>query len=721
MHKTESRVSELVRWNAKKGGRYVQAMGLDLTREVEGRVGKVYGIMAVDAPARVGEALFAHVDDAFGRGVLEALRKGGPDASHEQIFEIAIAHVNHAVSRMFGEHGFGIEPEYVSAALLSMREHDVVAAVWGRPSILLFHASPGRSAKILDLVDESTAEPPPFRTAPLRRCFGSVLSGRIGMNDRLLLATQDLRDILAAEELESYATAEDHATATALIRERLSPTTDDVSIAALVLDIALVRYLEDAKETKPSTTQASLANLRVIESRTREVMSPSPLAAIQKKVFAAASAATESLQAFGKKESTMEHRGTSAPTTSKEPLFHTVLSVTKDAVRASWHGIQTTIRILRSKDERNRTAMTVITHFNELSASSRYLFFGALFLVASFNTSVLVGSWQQSFAATAAVAEQRYTSVTQKIDSAESSIVYKDENQARQLLGEASAAIAALPDKKSKDATRKAALQKRVTEVREELRHLVQLASPTVIVSTPSDIVRLEIVDGGVTWSAAANGDVFRDAKKVGTVPGGKTPTIFTASSTGLLAASGTGDALLIGPDGKSTIKKIEADPQGGAITDAELYNSRLYVLDAAHNRILRQASDDAGFAKPQFYLKDGTDVSKGVSIAVDSALYVLNADGSILRIMRGTQEPLGVVAADPPVTAPKRLRVATDGDLYVLDSTSRIIHYNKTGALVAQYVSPSLEGATDFTFDSKTRTALVSVKNQVMKFSLPQ
>ena len=733
MTRTEARVSELVRWNAKKGGRYVQAIGLDLTKEVENRVGKVYAIMMVDAPARVGEALFAHIDDAFGRGVLEALRKGGPEASHEHVFEIAIAHVNHAVSRMFGEHGFGIEPEYVSAALLSLRENDVVAAVWGRPSLLLFHASQGRAAKILDLVDESESAPPPFRTAPLRRCFGSVISGRIGMNDRLLLATQDLRDLLGEDELETYASATDHATATALIKERLSPATDNVSVAALVLDIAQVRYVEDAVNSAPATTQSSLANLRMLESHTREVMSPSPLAAIQKKVFAAAGAANESLQqVFSKKKKTEQTstRASVAHPSEKKPILTLCISFVKDVAHRTQQVTLATIRVLRSKDERARVTTTVVSRFNELSPSSRYLFFSALFLIASFNTSVLVGSWQRSYTALTASAEERYTVIGENIDNAESSIVYKDEEQARQLLAKATAAITALPAKKSKEKAKKAVLEKRAEEVRTELRPLVQLAPPTVVGAIPEEnasIVKLAAADGGMTWSASSNGDIFRSVttgaamKKIGTVPGEKIPTVFTVNDTHVLAASNVGDAVIIDSDGKLVDKKIEQDPQGSAITDAQLYNGRLYVLDAAHNRILRQSPNDAGFSKPQFYLKDGTDVSRGTSIAIDSAIYILNNDGSILRIMRGAQEPFGVVAADPPVSAAKRLRVADD--LYVLDSApARIIRYNKkTGALVAQYVSPSLEGATDFTFDTKMHTALVSVKNQLLQFSLPK
>ncbi|HSD12532.1 MAG TPA: hypothetical protein VLC10_03160, partial [Patescibacteria group bacterium] len=114
--------------------------------------------------------------------------------------------------------------------------------------------------------------------------------------------------------------------------------------------------------------------------------------------------------------------------------------------------------------------------------------------------------------------------------------------------------------------------------------------------------------------------------------------------------------------------------------------------------------------------------LSQAVSMAIDGSVYVLRKDGSISRIVKGLQEQFAVSPADPPVTAPLRLRTEEASDLFVLDSSpARILRYNKkTGVLMAQYVSDSLKGATDFAIDAKGTTALVSVNNQILRFALP-
>lgn len=759
MQKTESRVNELVRWNAKKGGRYVQALALDLSREAEARVGKVYGIMAVDAPNNVGEALFAQVEDAFGRGVLEALRRHGVEAGHEQTFEFAITQVNHAVSRMFGERGFGIEPEFVSAALLSLKDNDVVAAVWGSPSVLLYHSSPDRPAKVLDLVDDSAAEPLPFRAAPAKRCFGSVISGRIGSRDWLVLATQDLRELLGNGELEACTASDDHAAATALIRERLAPTRDELSIAALVLDVAPVRYLEEPSVAKPTGPQSSLADLRMLQSRTSDVLSPFPLSIIQKKIAGAAIAAGEKLRSLrrARSEDVMFPAGTRTPaaragdegvrgqelTVAEAPKEreHAVISTAyaaKDALYAAGRRVASAAKAALTPARRHQAATAAVERFNALAPRRRLLLFFAMFLVASFNASVFVGSLQRARTDVISAREGRYAAAEQKIDSAEASMIYKDDDRARKLLGEATAAIAALPGKRSKNKDKKDALQKRVADAYEQLRHAVALPPPEIVATVATNggrpsLSRIAFLKkDGVIWSASDKGEIFRvsaadgTARKAATVAGGAAPRVFVAVPAGLIAASGSGEAAFVPDKGETAYKKIAMDPssRNGAVSDADIYNSRLYVLDAEHNRILRHSPDAAGFGKPQFYLKDGTDVSRAVSISIDGAVYVLNSNGSVLRLVKGVQETFAAARADPPMTDAKRIRVAADSDdLYILGgSPARLLRYNKkSGSLMAQFTSPSLEGATDFAVDAKNKTALVSVRNQLLKFTLPQ
>lgn len=885
MPQSQSRVSQLVRWNARKSGRYVQAMTLDVSHEAQGRIGRVHALLAADAPAKTGEALFAHLEDAFSRGVADAIRKLPADAGQEQIFESAVASVNMAVSRVLGENGLQLEPEYVTAALLSVKDHEIVAATWGRPYILLFHPLPGDSGrcKIFDLVDDSGTEQQHYRAAPVRRCFGSVISGRIGKRDRMLLSTEDLTSVPGMEPIEQIIMTEDPEAATELVQERLAPIKEDLPLAMMVLDVTQVRYVEQLPEARPTaeerpgSTHASLAKLRKTESRTSEIMSPSPLSHLAKKGFVAFGGLAENLKkmASGAAAATQEklkemHESRKealeeklhlmpevAPVSTKSEAAEAAMTedehaiyiaapepsaavIEAPAVETAAPSIEETAQaetnealfdilppeireaaveapadvaveedalvtmadlndviedvgkptpahpvpheseteempplfILTAANEAEKRRETAVVAaaaepetqavdaepeitvvpvsyerfslrkkaddfmngfvggFNALAPKSRILLFTALTLTMAFNDSVLVGSWQRKFEELGAAEEKRVSVIEQKIDAAEASMIYRDENRAKTLLAEATAAIETLPEKKPKDAEKKAELKSRVAASQDALRHVVTLAAPEVVATVAAEGKQVALAKlamrGESAWTMSADGDIFRVNLKDGAttkVADVSQPKALIAAGDGILAVGDGGTGRFVSPAGKASDRPVQTDADA-RINDAEIYGSRLYVLDAAHNRIVRHAAEGTGYGKAQSYMKDGTDLSNAVSLAIDGVVYVLKADGSVVRIAKGSHEDFAVAEADPPVTAAKRLRTNANAKfLYVLDGApARILKYNKdTGFLVAQYSSPSLEGATDFTVDEKAKTATVAVGDKLLKFGLPE
>lgn len=755
-------MSQLVRWDAKKGATFVQSLSLPLDKETADRVGRVYGIIAADTKGRKGEALAAHLEDAFTRGAAEAVRKLPGDAPQDQLFEAAIARVNHAMNRLFGEYGLDVEPERVTSAIIAVREHDVVAATWGKPTVLLYHPLPGGRAKVFDLVDDSKAEAPaPFKTANVRRCFGSIIAGRMGKKDRLLLSSHDLRPYLGDEKLEATVVANDPVAATAVLGQLLAPVREDIAVAALVVDVAEIRYVETdpslspaAKPAPTSATSASIAKLLKTQSETGETMAPSLIGDIGKKMTglfghpapepATPRASAPAAQAVPSPAPMQQ--AAAAPEAPSVPAAIVVAKGAKAAGRgiaaagkASWSLLTT----LANKDKRraaiggmrertDRAMNGLVDRFNALSTVSRVLFFVALSLVMVARVGIAVASVERAQEEKIAMQERAVASVQQKIDSAEASLIYRDEGRARELLAEATASVNALPEKKPTEQQAKDGLRKKIAAAYDELRREVKLGQPEIVASittgaeTPS-LAKIASADG-VLWSVSSKGEIFKvsvadgAAEKVADAPGGNAPAMFFTLGKDVFAAAKDGSGTMVTLAGKTNARTVDFQGAESSVSDADVYNARLYVLDAAHNRIMRHPAVDKGFGQAQGYLKDGTDLSQAVSMAIDGAVYVLRKDGSISRIVKGLQEQFAVSPADPPVTAPLRLRTEEASDLFVLDSSpARILRYNKkTGVLMAQYVNDALKDATDFAIDAKGTTALVAVHNQIIRFALP-
>ncbi|MEY4744931.1 MAG: hypothetical protein RL272_876 [Candidatus Parcubacteria bacterium] len=752
-------MSQLVRWDAKKGATFVHSLSLSLDKETADRVGRVYGIIAADTKGRKGEALAAHLEDAFTRGAAEAVRKLPGDAPQDQLFEAAIARTNHALNRLFGEYGLDVEPERVTSAIIAVRDHDVVAATWGKPTVLLYHPLPNGRAKVLDLVDDSRAEAAaPFKTANVRRCFGSIIAGRMGKRDRLLLSSQDLRPCLGDEKIEATVVANDPASATAVLNQLLEPIHEAIAVAALVVDVAEIRYVESdpslapaAKAAPASATSASIAKLLKTQSETVETMAPTLMGGIGKTVTGLFSHAPQAAAPAQKPPAAPASQTPSpAKVPQARPKSAAAAAYVAEGAKAAARGAMIVLRAiwsflaasfngekrrdaLRSVRERTDRAMNgLIDRFNALTALSRILLFAALSLVLVAKGGVFIAALNRAKEERIAVQERALTGVQQKIDSAEASMIYRDEARARQLLADATAATDALPEKKPAEQQAKEGLRKKIAAAFDELRHEVRLGQPELVANitsgtgTPS-LAKLAAADG-VLWSVSSKGEIFKvtaadgAADKVADAPGGAVPAIFFTIGKDVFAAAQDGAGKIVTLAGKTNARTVDFKGADSAVSDAGVYNARMYVLDAAHNRIMRHPAVDAGFGQAQFYLKDGTDLSQAVSMAIDGSVYVLRKDGSIAKIVRGLQETFAVSPADPPVTAPLRLRTEENSDLFVLDSSpARILRYNKkTGVLMAQYASDSLKGATDFTIDAKGTTATVAVNNQVIRFALP-
>jgi len=319
-----------------------------------------------------------------------------------------------------------------------------------------------------------------------------------------------------------------------------------------------------------------------------------------------------------------------------------------------------------------------------------------------------------------------FQEIAKKIDSAEASMIYKDDERARTLLAEAYARLESLMPTTEEETSRREQLALRIAGELAELRREVTLAEPVWESTTEARIKLMTLSDDDV-WVVGDNGDVTlidRETENLATVahaPGDTAPDALLPYGDGVLLVSADSRPLLANSDGVTQSLNAATND---TVTDARLFGSRLYYLDAAHNRILRHVAVTGGWSAAQHYLKDGTDLSNAVSMIIDGSIYVLNSDGSVTKLHQGKKADFSVQLPDPSEVNAVRLRSPADSDyLYVLDSSAgRIIMYEKlTGDLVVQYRSDNLVGAADFVISDDENAVTAAAGNAIFRFDLPQ
>ncbi len=165
---------------------------------------------------------------------------------------------------------------------------------------------------------------------------------------------------------------------------------------------------------------------------------------------------------------------------------------------------------------------------------------------------------------------------------------------------------------------------------------------------------------------------------------------------------------------------------KGTAIAD---YSNRIYMLDGDEGQVYKYTYKGTmeRFGVAEEYIIDKTDVKGAVDVAIDGSVYVLTADGEILKFYAGEKVDFFVNKA-PAAKIANPLRIYTNeklNDVFVLDGVGRrVFVYGKetsTGDLTykAQYLFDGVSELRDLYVDSVTNTLYVMSGGKVFRKSL--
>ncbi len=767
-----SGLGKLAPWKTKKIESYVRTLSLKVPREATGRLGDVQGLIGTVSDTKTGNILSANIEESFCDGLNQAIKTLPFSAGLETTFETAVGRVNVMLQRLLSDRGLAVDPAEAHGVIIAQRGRDVAAAVWGRPSLILFRRGIEGGPKLYDVL-ETEAEGPATESG---FGFTNLISGKISGKDRMVVANRNLLELLDRQALQEILSAPRTDTVTMLLRDALVARHENLDLAMLLLDghaSSDMTSIPEPAEEKPkdkavkmnkpvsapvqAVTKTSPANTvvppGVPAERQKNELNLAQRTSAAKKMFmsakknlAKASTTTAALaRAAGQKiaqtSKTVGKKAINALTVEKEHGLNDIKPVEppkravplKNALaKKETQELQkekaTPAEKHPAKKERRHPLDYLVDKWNSLNGHSQNLFLGALVLIFVANTSVAAMGWSKQQEQEVANYEKKISEIRQQLDSAEASMIYRDEDRARRLLDEAAAAVALLPFDNDERSGTRTNLEDELKVKYAGLRHALILESPEVLstVVTPEGAPELTGLTeaNGALWAVATSGAVFKiaddgSAEGVHTLEGGQ-PDIFIAHKNGILA--GNKDFLyLLSPNGQATPLKISAEDYELAIDDVATYGSRLYLLDSAHNRILKFASVPGGYASPAVYVKDGTDLSRASSLAIDGSVYALASDGTITKMLSGNATDFSADPTDPPLVSPIVLRTADEkSDLYVLDTGHpRVVRYDKeNGNVLAQYESDELRGATDVRIDEASNAIIVTKDNRLLRFT---
>jgi hypothetical protein len=121
-------------------------------------------------------------------------------------------------------------------------------------------------------------------------------------------------------------------------------------------------------------------------------------------------------------------------------------------------------------------------------------------------------------------------------------------------------------------------------------------------------------------------------------------------------------------------------------------YFGNLYLLDSQSNQIFKYLpTADGGYSNPPAaWFQIDVDLAGVVDMAIDGYIYLLYADGRILKFMGGELEPFEQTELDEPLRGPTAIFTSPDEEtkfLYVADAgNGRIVQFSKEGQFIRQF-----------------------------------
>lgn len=176
-----------------------------------------------------------------------------------------------------------------------------------------------------------------------------------------------------------------------------------------------------------------------------------------------------------------------------------------------------------------------------------------------------------------------------------------------------------------------------------------------------------------------------------------------------------------------STNQKITSvakkDSELGEVKDIYGFASNIYLLDLGKKQIWKYLATSDGYSDKREYLTKNTkvDFSNAVRMQIESSVYVLEKDGSMLRFTRGDKDNFSYGGLPSGVKDPKSFFVSSDTDnLYLLDSgNSRLLILTKTGSYKGQISGDKFATATDLVVDEQAKKVYLLDGSKIFQVDL--
>src|SRR3989338_5615270 len=669
-----------------------------------------------------------------------------------QKFEAALKKTNLAIATFIETQQISLNLEKINILIGVSHNLNLHFTVSGNINAYLFYNLSRDNYRIINVLEPNQ----PF-SAPIDplKFFSQVISGRLRPKDFFFITTSNLFDYFSLEKLKKILTEQESTEGIENLKQLLEKIEVKKNFGLLTLE--LDKILVPAKKTfenkdfdyQKAASKDSMIALIKTEQDTQKLLTPSVMPEIKKYASSLQTAfknylniAKTTTETFYRQKNIVLRPPINLPKISNlKPKFNfgpkidinskfKRINSLSDISRQKIYGVYG--QLINSPRKilfklKNLPAVEkiffafqkyfnhLLIKFKALPKSSQILLIITIILGVLFLNSLIWLGLKNSAQKRFETNNQFILDAENKKNEALATLIYRDENQARLLLIQAKELITSLKGTTKSQQNQVGQLISEISNELSKLQHLTEIAEPI-------QIINFQNLDAGAKIApfAVLNQKILytQNQRNKALYQANLDRRIVTAFQSveinpGILifgVLAGENEMLFISEEKKAfsfnpinqIIKPLKISiSHDDKIIDSAFFNNRLYLLNSAKNQIDRYPKAADGFDSGANWLSEPTDLSKGVALTVDGAVYILKNNGEIAKFQNGKSVEFNLDLIDPKLSGPTKIKTTENSKyLYLLDPpTKRLVVIDKEGNLIKQYTSAVFDNLKDFIF----------------------
>jgi hypothetical protein len=325
-----------------------------------------------------------------------------------------------------------------------------------------------------------------------------------------------------------------------------------------------------------------------------------------------------------------------------------------------------------------------------------------------------------------------FDSATDQRNRAESDLIYGNDLRAKSEIATAEQNIKSLPTDTPDRKTKIAKMTSDLLGLRDRLKKIVKQENVIELTSTSgadNSLTAPVLVGDNAYVADNTSGNIVKISLTTKTPTQIPLPSGFgqiisgSEDKAGIVFTTANGKLLSVNKTTNAVTPLAWKLSKTSSMKDVIVYGSKLFSLDPNKNQVWKSSAVAGGYGPESAYIKaTSAPLSDAISMAIDSNVYVLKNDGTVLKFLSGGQEGFALATIDPPLRAAGGIWTIADGSTIVVTDPAdkRVITFDKNGTLTAQIQSSHFTAPRDVAADEANKRMILTDGNKLLLVPMP-